>query len=145
MFNKNNLEEIEFPEENELEQIKYRIFPDKYENKNDILFHGTNHSSFLSIQQNGFQITGCPPSCSFSQNSSLALGYACKKRSPSDQGVIIAISIHDYTIIEEGPHQTTPDKSRYILKSGDCYHLYNVSTQPELIAYCLIPEDYSHI
>jgi len=113
------------PEENE-----YRIFPDDMENDGLIFFHGTAEKNLDSIVNNGFRISDNLPSVSFARNSSLSLRYACEVRDDSSPcGVVMAVR-YDYL------------NERHIFQEGFGLHVYDLSVQPQIVGYCVVPENY---
>lgn len=114
------------------EKCQYRLFSEQFEEYPNILFHGTTEKAFASIRKEGFQPIGQLPSTSFATTSGVPLGYACQKRSTSDRGCVIAVKFADMS--EKG-----------ITAEGDVVYLYNHLIQPEIIGFCLIPNDYQHI
>lgn len=108
----------------------YDIFPTDLENDPLVAFHGTAESNLDSIIRSGFKIGGELPSISFAKNSSLPLNYACRKRSEiSPNGVVIAVRFESLT--QPG-----------VAEEVSCIHLYCQGKQPEIIGYCVVPENY---
>lgn len=119
----------QFPEN--LEDRGYKIFPEDLEKARNIYFHGTSEINFESILQGGFKILGDVPSLSFSNESSLALRYACEKRDAlSPNGVVLAIQY--------------PQDLDFIKHESFGIHVYRTDIQPQIIGYCIIPKDYQH-
>jgi hypothetical protein len=141
--------EIPFPYQppflkGELENNQYRIFSELYENDQTIAFHGTNYLSFKAIDMGGFKIPNNPPSISLSEKSNCALKYACDKRYADYCGVVLAVDISAYKVVNEGDSYQRQDGELPIVKSGNAYHLYKYEDKLDIIAYCLIPKEYQH-
>lgn len=118
------------------EANEYRLFPDELENDDEIFFHGTAAENLASILKDGFKISkilGTLPSLSFAKNSSLALRYACEKRTDaSTKGCVIAVRFDQI------------DKSRIRVEPFGL-HVYDFQEQPVIVGYCIIPEDYKFL
>jgi hypothetical protein len=99
------------------------------------------------IVEHGFWTNETLPSVSFVNNSGIALGYACSKRSAaSPSACIIAVR---FDLLEQ----------RGIARSGDVLHVYRFNPQkldvdmepgkinphPEIIRYCIVPASYEHL
>lgn len=112
------------------EERDYRQFPDELENDKHVLFHGTAARNLRSIVEDGFRPGDELDSVSFANNSSLALGYACKSRvTATDCGCIVAVRFE---------HLNAPG-----LKTEQFgIHAYRLNPQPAVIGYCLIPANY---
>lgn len=113
------------------EENNYQQFPDEIENNEHIFFHGTAEANFENIKNQGFQpkADGELNSISFAKKSSLALGYACTARNDlSPKGVIIMVDISNI-------------KQECIVEQNFGIHL-SPKFQPEIIGYCLVPENY---
>lgn len=112
-------------EENNCQQ-----FLDEIENNEHIFFHGTAEVNFENIKKQGFQpkTDGELSSISFAKKSSLALSYACAARNDlSPKGIIIVVDISKI-------------KQECIVEQSFGIHLSS-KFQPEIIAYCLVPEN----
>lgn len=124
------VKQYEFPWPNDSKG--YELFPPELENDPLVAFHGTAASNLEPIVEHGFKIQGTLPSISFAKSSGLPLGYACSKRSTeSPQAVVIAVkfqSLNPPCVVEE----------------VSCIYLYCQDKQPEIIGYCMVPEDYEH-
>lgn len=133
------MKKFAFPEN--IEKHEYVVFPKEYEDDPEIAFHGTNQESFQKIIQSGvfkpaqelFSVgPDYPTSTSFVSKSPLALCYACKKSSQGNAGVVVMVKF-------EANHKV-------VKESGGCWYLYDhANSQPEIIGYCIVPEDYRHI
>lgn len=113
------------------EENSYQQFPDEIETNNHILFHGTAEAHFENIKKQGFQpkADGELSSISFAKSSSLALNYACADRNDfSPKGIIIVVDISKI-------------KQECIVEQSFGIHL-SPKFQPEIIGYCLVPENY---
>ncbi len=111
---------------------KYEVFPAEYEKDEWIVFHGTSWNAFEKIKLEGFRLVTGIPSTSFAYSSQHALEYACKKRSLGDCGVVIMVKFKPEHKVKKEP--------------GGHWHLYDhANSQPEIIGYCTVPENYRHI
>lgn len=136
------MKEIQFPDN--IEKNRYKVFPEEYEDDSSIIFHGTNQHNFRKIQEHGFQPAETLESVSFSNTSSVPLAYACKKRGSDSSGVVIAVSISTFQVINQG-EEFSGDGRPIIVKNGDVYHLYKFDNQPTILAFCIVPDKYQHI
>lgn len=144
------MKEILFPYKSpylaeDLDENGYKVFLAEYEDNKEIVFHGTNYSFFEKIKAEGFKINGDLPSISFASNSAVALGYACDKRNDDSCGVVLALNISSYKVVNEDDNlYERRDGELPITKSGSVYHLYKYEEKLDIIAYCLIPKEYQH-
>jgi len=108
----------------------YRLFPDKIEDDPLVFFHGTAAANLGSIVGEGFKIQGTLPSVSFGRTSELPLRYACEARSTaSPEGCVIAVRFKSIEKTE-------------ITSEAFGIHVYKFDPQPEVIGYCIVPQDY---
>lgn len=122
----------EYPFPLDPEEVSYCVFPACMEDDPHIFFHGTNKVFLQSILTNGFSIQENLPSVSFSKQSSLALGYACKRRSEAAPGgCIIAVRYSDLSA-------SNLEREVSTLLDRTC------DPQPEIVGYCLVPASYDH-
>lgn len=125
-------EEYIFPET--VTEIEYRLFPSEMENDRLVFFHGTEDAKREAIFREGFKCPGGLDSVSFSTSSALALDYACKRRhSASPDGCVIAVRFDE---IDPSWDDTLP---------GGVIHLRDLSNQPAIVGYCVVPASYKHI
>lgn len=142
--------EIQFPYEfpfstEDLEKNEYKVFSAEFEDNENMVFHGTNYSFFENIKEEGVKINGGLPSISFASNSGLALSYACDKRNDDSCGVVLAVNISSYRVVNEGDKSyVIKDGEHPITKNGNVYHLCKHADKLDIIAYCLIPKEYQH-
>ena len=115
------------------EENNYRVFPDVLENDPAVFFHGTAEGNLPSILSEGFMFKGQLRSVSFSRDSAVPLGYACKQRTEvSPNGCIIAVRfdrLSDWKVREE----------------AFGIHLDSLEKQPIIIGYCIVPAEYQHV
>ena len=132
MSNKNKpLQVYEFQRPNE--EKGYCLFPDTLENNPKIFFHGTSESVLQSILDKGLQAPATLNSVSLATSSSPALGYACSKRSNvPPNGVVIAVSFEAIGI-------------DHLRCEGDVSYMDDLSQQPLIVGYCIVPEEYAHV
>jgi hypothetical protein len=115
------------------ENQEYCLFPDEMEKDEQIFFHGTAEKNFASIIATGFRISGNLPSISFARNSCLSLKYACECRGDdSPRGVVLAVR---YVCLN----------NQSITQESFGLHVYCFDEQPEIVAYCIIPENYAFL
>ena len=111
----------------------YSLFPEHLEENPNVFFHGTAASNLPSIFERGF--IPAPPleSVSFAKASSVALGYACSKRSSnSPEGCVIAV------------HYGEINRSGIAVETAVLYD-YTRVPPPIIIGYCIVPATYSHV
>lgn len=132
MSNKNKSPQVyEFPWPNE--EKGYCLFPDTLENNPEIFFHGTSESVLQSILNNGLQAPNILDSVSLATSSSPTVGYACSKRSNvSPNGVVIAVSFEEIGI-------------DHLRCEGDVSYMDDLSQQPLIVGYCIVPKEYEHV
>jgi hypothetical protein len=121
----------EFPTE-AMEERAYCAFPEGLEKDEQIYFHGTAEGSLKEILANGF--TPEPPltSVSFTRKSSVALGYACSRRSSaSPNGCIIAVRYDRVDL---------PG----IVSEAFGIHDYRRNVSWDFVGYCVVPASYQH-
>ena len=128
-----NLTEYPFPDKDNLEASRYRLFPEDLEADDNVVFHGTSRANAVQICSNEFISGESLDSVSFFEKSSIALGYACKRRSSeSPDGCVLAVR---YDSLErEG-----------IRLGGGILHDDTLNPQPEIIGYCIVPKSYLFI
>ncbi len=112
------------------EESGYRLFSNELENDPNILFHGTSEESAKSINLNGFHPTGNLSSSSFARTSEHPLGCGCEKRQNGSRGAVLAVKFETLNI-------------HGIRQEGDVVYLDNPEMQPEIVAVCYIPQDYT--
>jgi hypothetical protein len=112
----------------------YRLFPEGLENDELVAFHGTAQACLRPIIKHGFSFAGSLSSLSFAKDSSLALSYACSKRSDeSREGCVIAVRF------------APPVPRRGIQVEVSTIHVFTLDEQPEVIGYCKVPENYAFL
>lgn len=72
-------------------------------------------------------------SVSLAISSPPTLVYACSKRSDeSPNGVVIAVSFEAIGI-------------DHLRNEGDVFFMYDLSQQPIIVGYCIVPGNYEHV
>ena len=126
-----SIKPIEYKFPNNIENHEYCLFPDEIENDEQIFFHGPAEKNFTSIIATGFRIFGDLQSISFAKNSSLSLKYACQSRcEDSPRGIVLAVR---YMCLNQ-----------YIVQESFGLHVYCFDEQPEIVAYCIVAENYAY-
>jgi hypothetical protein len=121
-------ERIPFPPDPE--KSAYRLFSPQLESDERVYFHGTNAANLEPILNQGFRIPSSLPSVSFCDQSSLALRYACEKRTTDQpEGCVLAVRYENLS----APNL---DVGVSVL------HDYTCTPQPLVIAYCIVPANY---
>ncbi|WP_281023716.1 hypothetical protein [Minwuia sp. IMCC3009] len=127
------MKEYIFPKEPE--DTDFQVFPECIERDKSIFFHGTNVENFSYIRKSGFAIpeNSILKSISFAKSSALALRYACSARVlKKNEGCIIVVRYKDLFI-------------ENIVEEVSMIHDYKLSPQPEIVGYCIIPDNYRFI
>jgi len=125
-----DMKQYEFPEN--IEELEYQVFPFDLENDPAIFFHGTSELAFNSIKKEGFRLTQQLPSISFIKTSPLSLRYACERRSPaSPNGVVIVV-------------QFPTNATQGVRRENEFLYLHDMSKQPLVVGYCIIPSSYQY-
>jgi hypothetical protein len=109
----------------------YNLFPDELEDDELIAFHGTAEANRQSIVNEGFKFGGTLNSVSFAKQSALALKYGSEARTQaSPRGCVVVVRFAE-PILRPG-----------IKVETSTIHVYSLDEKPEVIGYCVIPEDY---
>jgi len=119
--------EIEFI--NPIEENDNQLFSRELETNHNVWFHGTSEESALLIIKIGFHPAKTLQSSSFARTSSPCIGFACDKRTNGGRGAILAVRF-----------DSVPMSG--IRQNGDALYLDNHAIQPEIVAYCFIPETF---
>lgn len=128
MDDKSSLKEYPFPWPDQ--DKGYDLFPLELESDNLVFFHGTAKRNLCSIIDKGFVIPASLPSISFARRSGLALKYACEARSAdSPEGCVLAVRL-----------QCINKQGMKVEAFG--LHVYKFDSQPVIIGYCVVPDDY---
>jgi hypothetical protein len=118
---------------NNIQALDCQVFPSALERDASVFFHGTSEEAFRAILAGGFRPTKQLASISFVKESPLALRYACEARSSmSPNGVVIAARFQS---------TDTPG----IRVENSILYLYDMSKQPSIVGYCIIPASYRFI
>lgn len=121
-----------FPYPNE--ERGYRLFPEKLEADEHIVFHGTAAANLQSIIDHGFKPGPALVTISFARTSEIALSYACKARSAqSPSGCVLAVRFDSLRV---------PGVAHEI----DCILVHQkLGPKPTVVGYCEIPADYRFV
>ncbi len=126
--------EHSFPGASKMEELNYRVFPETLENDPLVLFHATLPKDYDEILRSGFKTAtqlGKPnglESVSYAKQSSAALSHI-RNRHGNKEVIIIAVEFQS-VVAREG----------MAVNSGDI-HVYD-GTQPRIIGFCRVPQDY---
>ncbi|NTI46631.1 hypothetical protein G6L94_31020 [Agrobacterium rhizogenes] len=126
--------EYPFPGSTHMEELHYCVFPDKLENDERVLFHGTLADDFEKIKRDGFksavQLGNARGlgSVSYAKQSSAALSHI-RNRHPNDKVIIIAVQFDSATT------------RRGMVANASDIHVYD-GTQPNIVGFCKVPSEY---
>jgi len=113
----------------------YRVFPDKLENDDLIVFRDVSEREFHLLLSDGFQIPETDPqSVSFAKGSPLAIVYACSHREDALANGAILVAKFDSLDGIEG-----------IAVEHSMIHVYKLERMPKIIGHCIVPADYEHV
>jgi hypothetical protein len=112
----------------------YRVFPVELEDDPNIVFHATAISNLASIVEDGFKrgsaAGGSLDSISYAETSSTSLDHWVRRRTASQDGVILAVRFENYVGLHKEP--------------GFVYDYQEVPKQPNIIGVVTVPASYTH-